>query len=302
MKKILVIGGSGMVASRVIDLWKGKYAVTSADEKTLDITNPDAVKAYFENNPFDAVINFAAFTNVDAAELQNGDENGLVWRLNVNGPKYLAEVCKSKNIFLVHISTDFVFPGDEQTPGPYSESENPPEKPDGLGWYGWSKNRAEKAVYDSGCQWAIIRYGYPFRADNYELKLDWARNLLIIYNEQKLYPLFNDQTQSVLYIDDLEAPLAKIIEEKMTGVFHIASKDTTTPYEIGTYLLERYASSEVVVEKGSMLEFLKKEGRTPRPRLGGLEVEESERRLGIKFRSWRQMVDEFIEKIRLSTS
>ena len=100
MQKVLIIGGSGMVASRIIDLWQDKFEIVSADEKTLDITNEKAVKIYFENNTFDTVINFAAFTNVDAAEAQKGDENGLVWKLNVNGPKYLAEVCKQKNIFL----------------------------------------------------------------------------------------------------------------------------------------------------------------------------------------------------------
>ena len=297
MQKVLIIGGSGMVASRIIDLWQDKFEIVSADEKTLDITNEKAVKIYFENNTFDTVINFAAFTNVDSAEAQKGDENGLVWKLNVNGPKYLAEVCKQKNIFLVHISTDFVFPGDNAYPGPYSEDSLLPESDENIGWYGWSKNRAEKVLSVTSAKYAVIRYGYPFRSADFEAKKDWARNLINLYNENKMYPLFHDQIQSILYIDDLAAPLAKIIEEKLSGVFHIASSDTTTPYDAGVYLLRKYTGKSPKVDKGSMTQFLSEAGRTPRPRLGGLKVEKTEKELGMKFRTWREMVDDFVSQL-----
>lgn len=293
-----MIGGSGMVASRLVNLLRNKYEIISADEKTLDITNKEAVLSFFDNNSFDAVVNFAAYTNVDGAEAEKGDERGLVWRLNVDGPKYLTNSCMAKNIFLVHISTDFVFPGNEKSSGPYSEDQKLPENSDGIGWYGWTKNRAEKAVLESGCKNAIIRYGYPFRADNFEPKKDWARNLINLYNEQKLYPLFSDQVQNVVLIDDLATPLDKIIAARQSGIFHLVSKDTTTPYEIGSYLLEKYSGSQVKVEKGSMEEFLKNSGRTPRPRLGGLKVETTEEVLDIKMPTWRQMVDDFIDQIK----
>lgn len=297
MKKVLVIGASGMVASRFVDLVKDKFEITPSDEKTLDITSSDAVTAFFETNSFDAVINFAAFTNVDGAEAQKGDETGLVWKLNVAGPKYLADVCAKKNIFLIHISTDFVFAGNEGYQGPYAEDAMLPENSDGIGWYGWTKNRAEKVIAGSSCKHAIIRYGYPFRASAYDLKKDWARNLISLYDEQKLYPLFTDQVQSILFIDDLASPMAKIVEEEIEGVFHIASSDTTTPFDAGSYLLEKHAGKPVELQKGSMVEFLKAPGRTPRPRLGGLIVEKTEERLGLKFKSWREMIDEFISQL-----
>lgn len=299
MKKILVIGGSGMVASRIIDLWKGRFEIIALDEKTLDLTNETAVKTYFDNNSFDTVVNFAAFTNVDVAEHEQGDEDGIVWKLNVLGPKYLGEVCKRKNMFFVHISTDFVFPGNEDFPGPYPEDTKIPETQDGIGWYGWSKNRGERAVSESGAKYAIVRYGYPFRADKYDLKLDWARNLLKLYNEQKLYPLFTDQVQSIVLIDNLASPLGKIIDDEAEGVFHLASSDTTTPFESGSYLLEKFSGKPVEIQKGLMAEFLKSPGRTPRPRLGGLKVSATEEKLGMKFKTWREMIDEFF---LLSTS
>ncbi len=293
--KVAVIGGSGMVASRFIVMAEGKLDITSLDEKTLDITDKIAIENYFEKNIFDCVINFAAYTNVDGAELQKGDESGLVWRLNADGPKNLGEVCKKKNIFLVHISTDFVFPGNESHPGPYKEDSTVPDDPEGIGWYGWTKNRAEKKLKEiDGLEYAVIRYGYPFRADKYDLKLDWARNLIKNYSEQKLYPLFGDQTQSILFIDDMYEPLEKIISNKLAGIFHIASSDSSSPYEIGSYLLEKYTGDKVELQKGSMTEFLKIPAKAPRPRLGGLNCEETEKILVMKFRTWHEMVDEFI--------
>lgn len=294
MKKVAVIGGSGMVASRFIDLSLKKIDITSLDEKMLDITDRSAVEKYFSENKFDSIVNFAAYTNVDGAEAQKGDESGLVWRLNVGGPKNLAEVCKNKNIFLIHISTDFVFPGDENYPGPYSEDAKLPETSVGIGWYGWTKNRAENAVTRIEPKAAIVRYGYPFRASEYPLKLDWARNLLKLQDEQKLYPLFGDQIYSILFIDDLVDPLIKIMEEKLLGIFHITSRDTTTPYEAGKYLFEKYAGKDIEIQKGSMEQYLKNPGMTPRPRLGGLKVDQTEKRLGITLKTWKEMVNEFL--------
>lgn len=293
-----------MVASRFIELCSSNinlstknFEITSLDEKTLDITDKNLVRNYFSQNKFDSIVNFAAFTNVDGAEAQKDDKNGLVWKLNVEGPQNLAEVCKEKNIFLIHISTDFIFQGNEANPGPYNEEAELPSHSDGIGWYGWTKNRAEFAL-SATPRVAIIRYGYPFRAEKYESKLDWARNLLKLYNEQKLYPLFDDQVFSILFVDDLIDPLSKIINMELSGIFHIASSDTTTAYEAGYYLLEKYSGKSIQIEKGSMVEFLKTPGRTPRPRLGGLKVEGTEEKLGIKFKTWRQMVDEFVEQIQ----
>jgi dTDP-4-dehydrorhamnose reductase len=298
MKKIAVIGASGMVASRCCDLVKSVFEITPLDEKTLDITDNPAVEKYFKENKFDAVINFAAFTNVDAAEKETGKEEGLTYKLNVEGPKNLAEWCNENNIFLIHISTDFVFPGNEAEPGPYDEETPIAETPEGIGWYGWTKNRAELMLKNFSNKYAIVRYGFPFRADKYELKKDWARNLISLYDEQKLYPLFDDQIQNVLYIDDLVDPLNKIINEELTGVFHIASEDTASPFEIGSYLLEKYAGKPIELQKGSMAEFLKTSGKAPRPRLGGLKVEKTETKLGMKFKTWRGMVDEFIKQLK----
>ena len=139
MKKVLVIGATGLIGSRFIELAKNKLDIIAVDEKSLDIIDKNAVDNYFNDHQFDSVLNFAAFTNVDEAEKQRGGENGLAWKLNFEGPKNLAIACKKGDIFLIQISTDFVFNGSEDDPGPYTEDRELSSTNDGISWYGWSK-------------------------------------------------------------------------------------------------------------------------------------------------------------------
>ena len=178
MKKVLVIGATGLVGSRFLKLATGKLDMIGVDEKTLDITDKSSVENYFTNNEFDSVLNFAAITNVDGAEKERGDTNGFTWKLNVEGPSNLIELCKIKNKFLVQISTDFVFPGSEENPGPYSEDAKLPSEDAGIGWYGWTKNRVENKLSESGTRNAVVRIAYPFYKELFEQKLDFAKNYI----------------------------------------------------------------------------------------------------------------------------
>lgn len=294
MKKVLVIGSTGLVGSRFVKLYIHKEELLTPSATELDITSIESVRNYFNEFRPDKVVNFAAYTNVDGAEKERGDENGLAWRLNVNGVKNLIEVCREKNIFLVQISTDFVFKGTDDNPGPYTENTTLPESNDGISWYGWTKNRAEKALHESGIRYAIVRIAYPFYSAKFEGKLDFAKGFLKLFDENKLYPVFSDQILSVTNVDCLIEPLTKIIDQEIEGIFHIVSVDTTSPFEFAKYLLEKARGVRDILKEGSMAEFLKVEGRTPRPRLGGLKSEITEEKLGMKFKTWKEMVDKFV--------
>ena len=298
--KYLVIGGSGLIGSRFIELSKKGDKILSPAEKKLDITNGTSVAKYFEQNKdkFDVVINFAAYTNVDGAERQRGNKKGIVWRINVDGAKNVAEACQKYGKFLIHISTDFVFPGTKEKPGPYSESAKLPEKMGGIAWYGWTKLVGERKVKNANKYVAIVRTAYPFRAALYKQKLDFARNILSLYDDAKLYPMFADQKMTPVFIDDLVKVLKKIVRLKKGGVYHVVTSDSTTPYEFASYLLEKARGVKGVVKKGSMEDFLKAPGRTPRPSLGVLDSRKTQKILGMRFRTWKQVVNEFVRQLK----
>ena len=287
MKRVLVIDATGLIGSRFVELAKNIFEIIPVDEKVLDITNQQAVEEYFSTTQLDAVVNFAAFTNVDAAEKERNDTKGLCYKLNVTGVENLAYASKKYNKFLVQISTDFVFSGTTDNPGPYDElSPVPYELLPSMGWYGWTKKEAEVKIENARAKSAIVR-----------MKLDYAKNFLKLYDDGKLFPIFTDQTITLLYIEDLINPLSKILEEELQGIFHIVSSDIATPFDFVEYLLSKARNVEGVVKKGSMEEFLKTPGRTPRPRLGGLKTEITQQKLEMKFRTWREMVDEFASKL-----
>ena len=294
--KYLVVGATGLMGDTFMRTTPDAIGV---DEKTLDIISKEQINDYFEKEKekFDTVINFAAFTNVDGAEAERGNEDGLVWRLNVEGPKFLAEAAKKYDKFLIHISTDFVFEGTKEIPGPYSEEAEAASSPDRLGWYGWTKNRAEVEVMKANPDASVVRTAYPFRVDLFAAKKDYAHGIISLFEEDKLYPMFTDQKLTVTFLEDQIEALKKLAGVGKGGIYHVVNSGVTTPHEFASYLLEKYAGKRVKVEEGLMEEFLKAPGRTPRPRLGGLETKKTERVLGMEFRSWKEAVDEFIEKL-----
>ncbi|HJX59043.1 hypothetical protein A2V61_02835 [Candidatus Woesebacteria bacterium RBG_19FT_COMBO_47_8] len=296
--KILAFGADGLVGSRFTDLYHkdSQFITPKIDE--LDITAKKPLSDYFEKNrsDFEVVINFAAITNVDAAEKERGNKQGLSWQVNVEGAKNIAENCLRLDKFLIHISTDFVFPGTKNNPGPSAEDTKLPETEEGLGWYGWTKGRGEEEIAKTGVKHAVLRITYPYRA-HYPAKIDFARNILELFDEGKLYPMFSDQQMTPSFIDEIAKVLYLLVEEKRTGIFHAASADLTTPYDFAAYLLEKARGAKDVVTKGSMKEYLSAAGRTPRPIVGGLKVAKTESELGIKFMGWQEAIGEFIKQL-----
>jgi len=298
-EKYLIFGGSGLIGSRFIELVsEEKHAVPKEEE--LDITNTKSLEDFFNKHAddFSTIINFAAYTNVDGAEKERGDETGMVWKINVIGAENVAKVAQKHGKFLIHISTDFVFPGTDENPGPYTEDAELPKNMETIGWYGWTKLMAEKKVKEVGGDFAIARTTYPFRATPYELKPDFARNILQLFDEKKLYPMFSDQQLTPVFIDDLVIALEKIAELKKPGVYHVVTTDITSPFEFGNYLLEKTKGAKGVIKEGSMKEFLEAPGRTPRPRLGGLDSKKTQEILGMKFKTWKQAADGFIKQLK----
>jgi dTDP-4-dehydrorhamnose reductase len=283
--KVLVTGAAGLVGSRFVELAKN-YELRTPELPDFDLTNIESVKkAVADFNP-EWIINFAAFTDVNASEAQAGDETGLAWKVNVEGVKNLVAAFPSKKI--IQISTDMVFPGNEETPGPYSENDKTPNVKDNLTWYGWTKNRAEKIVLNQGG--TILRIIYPVRA-HFDAKLDYLRGPLKKFSEGTMYPLFNDQQVCIAFIDQVAETLQKIIDTDSSGIFHCSS-DTTTPYELISYTVDQLGGDASTIKQISVHEFLKTQTNKNRyPVWGGLKTAITEKKFGLHFYTWQTIVE-----------
>lgn len=297
--KILVLGADGLVGSRFTDLYHKETPTITPKAEELDITNKKALEVYFETykKEFHSVINFAAFTDVDGAEKEKGNEKGVVYLVNVVGAQNLASASKTFGKYFIHISTDFVFPGTEEYPGPYPEDAKLPNNPEDVTWYGWTKALGEKRVLSANKGASIVRISYPYRA-HYTGKLDYARKILSLYDEGNLYPIFSDQKITPTFIDEASKIFYLLLEEKKVGIYHVASCDLTTPFSFASYVLQKARGVTGVLKEGSMKEFLKVPGRPPRPRLGGLLTEKTEKELGTTLMTWREAVNEFVIQLK----
>lgn len=292
-ERVLVFGADGLVGSRFIELYSDKEALRTPDIHELNILSLPKLRQFFKQYAPQVVVNFAAFTDVGAAETQRGDKSGDCWQVNVEGVRNIVETLDPRLVHYIHISTDMVFPGDSDIPGPYSESHPPGEDESRLTWYGFSKAEGERIVNAVlGKRATILRIIYPVRA-HFKGKLDYLQKPLSLYDQGKLYPLFDDQQISITFIDEACQALNRIIDGSHTGIFHASSKDTTTPFELVTYLLETVRGLKHEIKSQSLVSSVRY------PKFGGLRVEQTEKELGIKFSTWREIVDKLAPQLVL---
>jgi len=140
-KKVLVTGAKGQLGKTINELYsKNELGLdfTFVTKEDLDITDVETVKAVFSKNKFDYCINCASYTNVEQAE----KASKLTFKINAEGVKYLAKACKRSNTILIHISTDYVFDGEKETPYTIQDKPNP------INEYGKSKWLGEQHIQE----------------------------------------------------------------------------------------------------------------------------------------------------------
>ncbi len=276
MKNILATGAVGLVGSRFLELYADQYHVDNIDIVSgVDITNIEQVRQFVSDHPTDTLIHLAAFTDTNKAFAENGDQNGLCYRVNVVGTKNIIEVCKEFGIHLIHISTDFVFDGTNTAP--YTES----DQPNALEWYGKTKQMAEEIVQNSGISYTILRIAYPYRA-NFENKPDLIKKIRLGLESGKLYPQFTDTIITPTFIDDIAAAFDQVIKSKPQGIFHITGSTALSPYELAQKVAAAYGFDPSIVKEGSLTEYLKTASR-PFARSVAMSNAKAVRELGLTF-------------------
>jgi dTDP-4-dehydrorhamnose reductase len=234
--KILITGSNGLLGQKLVFLLsqqadiqliatsRGANRMDFMDGyqyQEMDITNAEQVAEVIEKVLPDAIIHTAAMTNVDQCE----GEKDLCWAMNVKAVEYLVEACEKHQIFLCHLSTDFVFDGQS---GPYSEE----DLPSPVSFYGWSKYAAEEVVKRAKCPWSIVRtvlvYGITNDMSRSNIIL-WVKNSL---EQHKPIKVVTDQFRTPTLAEDLAMGCYLVVNKKAEGIFHISGKDFLTPYEM----------------------------------------------------------------------
>lgn len=230
--RILVTGGNGQLGLSLRKISGGHpgYRFIFTDLPEADITDDTAMRKLAAETGAEAIINCAAYTAVDKAE----SEPEKACLINAGGPGILARMCKERKIPLVHISTDYVFGGqNEKGDGteaaviarkPLTEEDIP--SPQSV--YGHTKLEGERAVEESGCNAAVIRTSWLYS----EFGGNFVKTMLRLGKEKDAVSVVDDQTGCPTYAPGLAEAIIRLIEDGIHGfnLYHYSDAGETTWY------------------------------------------------------------------------
>ncbi|MBY8963328.1 dTDP-4-dehydrorhamnose reductase [Flavobacterium sp. D11R37] len=218
---VLVTGASGQLG-QALKAQANRYDNLTFVFKTsaeADITDRQQLEEVFNEVKPGFCINAAAYTAVDKAEI----ETERAYAINVTGAKNLAEVCLQFNTTLLHISTDFVFEGNKDTPYTEDDATNP------QGVYGKTKREGEQEIEKILPQHYIIRTSWLYS----EYGNNFMKTILRLAAERDKLGVVNDQTGTPTNANDLAEALLQIITrgKKAYGIYHYSNEGVATWYE-----------------------------------------------------------------------
>lgn len=224
---ILVTGASGQLGLSVRDAANcsdNNFVFSDiraeGDVIPLDITDASAVSKVLKDNEISAVINCAAYTDVNRAE----SEPDVAELVNCKGAGVLAEAAAQVDALLVHISTDYVFAGDSCRPYTEADATSP------LGVYGRTKLAGEKAIEASGCRYLILRTSWLY--SNYGK--NFYKTMLDLTASRPVVKVVSDQTGTPTWASDLAEAIVTILDGNMSfesGVYHYSNEGVCSWYD-----------------------------------------------------------------------
>lgn len=212
-------------------------AVTTAVYISLDITNKEAVIKTIKAVKPDAVIHCAAWTAVDLAE--DEDKIPLVFKINADGTKYIAEACKQIDAKLLYLSTDYVFDGQGTTPWkPDCKEYNP------LNIYGKSKLEGELAVANTLSKYFIVRIAWVFGLNG----KNFIKTMINVGKTHSEVRVVNDQIGTPTYTYDLSRLLVDMCESDKYGYYHATNEGGFISwYDFCVEIYKQYGLSTKVI-------------------------------------------------------
>ena len=229
-KTILVTGSDGQLGNEIKRLSSkfNNFDFLFTDINNLDITDNNTLKTFFTNHKVDFIVNCAAYTNVDTAE----DEAEKAFSINATAVEHLAQLALEYKIFLIHISTDFVFDGKSSTPYTEKDIAQP------LSIYGKSKLAGETAILNCEPNAIIIRTSWLYS----EYGHNFVKTLLRLAAERSEIKIVSDQIGTPTYAGDLADAILKILTSDYhpngVQIIHYSNEGIASWFEFAKEIIE----------------------------------------------------------------
>lgn len=240
----------------------------------VEITDGPAIEKLILDEKPDIIVHAAAMTQVDQCEIDKQD----CYNVNVTATRFIIDAAKAVKAKFIFVSTDFIFDGND---GPYSEDDEPAP----VNYYGSTKLVAEKAVMESGLDWAIARTILV-----YGVALTSGRTNIIGFIKQSLEAnkpirMVTDQIRTPTFVDDLAAGIILIIEKNGKGIYHLSGDEEMTPHDIAIQTAKYFGLDEGLISKSSSDEIKQP---AVRPAKTGFNISKAKKELGYKPRSFKE--------------
>lgn len=285
--KFLITGAGGQLGREWMELLKEtSHEVAGFGSGSLDITDSKSVAQILDEEQPDVVINCAAYTAVDDAE----DNEEVAFRVNRDGAANVADACKSRDVKLVHYSTDYVFEGSERDKArfPAGYEEDHPANPQNV--YGASKWAGEEEIKRIGGDWLVLRVSWL----SGEFGNNFIKTMVRFSKERDELQVVDDQTGCPTFCRDVVEKTMKLVEMDQKGYFHISSAGAITWFELTEEILRQIERSERVTLKPiSSAQFASKASRPSFSLLNCSKLREA----GLDQLNWKYGLRELLNRI-----
>lgn len=298
MIKVVITGSNGLLGQSLLGLLlnekevyrvsgisrgKNRSGIEDFNYISIDITEKENLKKTIREIQPNFIINTAAMTQVDDCE----NNKKVCDVINVDVVQWLMEVSNEINAHLIHLSTDFIFDGIK---GNYKETDTP----NPLSYYGLSKLKSEEILSKSNIDYTVLRtilvYGKVYDMSRNNIVL-WVREML---STNKEITIVEDQFRTPTYVEDLALACKISMDKKATGIFHIASSELLSVYQIAQQIAEVFDLDKSLIKPISTSTLNQKAAR---PAKTGFDLRKTNRELDFYPKTFREDLLRFKETI-----
>ena len=235
--KILILGAKGNLGGQLVKVFSPGNDVIAWDRGEIDITDKELIENKIKELKPDVIINAAAYNAVDKCE-ESEEEYDLAKKINIDGPRNIAEAALAVGALFAHYSSDYVFNG-EKKEGYKEEDETAP-----IGRYGKTKAIGEKQIISlsgQGLKWHLIRTSKLFgeKGMSRVAKPSFFDIMLNLAKERNEIDAVDEELSCFTYTPDLAKATKKLIDSKAAnGIYHITNSGPRTWYEAAKELFE----------------------------------------------------------------
>lgn len=289
LPRVLIIGRTGQVGWELRRCFAPLAEVVAVDYPEINLTDAGALRDLVQQTRPRVVINAAAYTAVDKAEV----EPELAQAINGTAPGVLAEAAQEQNALFVHYSTDYVFNGNQTRP--YVET----DEPEPISVYGATKLAGDLAVQEAGGQYLIFRlcWVYGTRGNNFlrtMQRLARERETLRVVNDQTGCPTWSRliaQATTTAVGQVLAAP----VPESFSGLYHLAARGTTTWHGFAERIVARMPEGERKCRVVQAIPTTDYPTPARRPAGSVLDCAKLEATFGLRLPDWADVLDLVLE-------